>query len=85
MNEPSKASAKISVFKPGYFCLLCGSKPDVGAVFVPDDPLSFGGAEGKTRIVTYSLCQACFDSPDMADRIEKVLKFELGGKFYAEQ
>lgn len=63
----------------GDMCLLCGSKPDVIGVFVPDDPAAFGGVQGKTRMIRYCLCSMCQRKPDAQDRIEKVIRAEVAG------
>lgn len=62
-------------------CLLCGEPATVAAVFVPG-PRSFETPEGKTRLVGYSLCDACLGGGPVPDagqleRIEKVIRFQL--------
>lgn len=64
---------------PDDFCLLCGLKPETVAVFIPDDPISFGGARGKTRLVRYALCKSCQMKPDATERVEKVILVALSG------
>lgn len=71
--------------KCGDFCLLCGGVPDVVGYFVPENPVDFGGTEGKTRIIQYCLCEQCHKQGGAQERIEKVIKAALaGGCVHAE-
>lgn len=59
------------------FCLLCGARPAVIGVFVPEDPKAWGAPAGKSRFVRYCLCSSCQKKPDAPDRVEKVIRAEL--------
>lgn len=64
---------------PGDFCILCGGKPDVIGVFVPEDSESWGAPKGKTRIVSYCLCTKCAKGGNVQERVEKIIRAELSG------
>lgn len=70
LNELAKTN-------PSDFCLICGGPPEVTGLFVPLDPISWGGFPGKTRIFKYCLCRACFEKPDTPGRAEKIIDHEL--------
>ena len=71
--------------KCGDFCLLCGGVPEVAGYFIPDDPVAYGGKEGKKRIIQYCLCEQCRKKSGAQDRIEKAIKAALaGGCVHAE-
>jgi hypothetical protein len=42
-------------------CLICGRRPDIAGLFIPNDPREWGAPPAKTRMLVYSLCQACFE------------------------
>ena len=60
-------------------CLVCGAKPYVIGVFIPDNPVEWGATAGKTRLVRYCLCAKCQRKPDIQDRAEKIILSELSG------
>ncbi len=60
-------------------CLLCGNDASVVGVFVPDDPVAFGGDSGKSRLIRYGLCDQCFGGEDLPATVEKVILAELKG------
>ena len=47
-------------------CLLCDSKSNIAGKFItnPTESHSFGGINGRTRIIHYDLCEKCFLLPD---------------------
>ena len=59
--------------RAGDFCLLCGGEPDFIGVFIPDDPMRWGAAPGKTRYVRYCLCEICKSRGDAPELVEKVI------------
>lgn len=65
---------------PGDFCLLCGGKPQVIGMFVPEEPEIFGGIEGKKRFFRYCLCSKCKSKSDTPEKVEKVIASELAGE-----
>lgn len=64
---------------PSDFCLFCGGVPDMIGVFVPQDPLAWGGNIGKGRIFHYCLCSSCQKKPDAPGRAEKIIRTALAG------
>jgi hypothetical protein len=72
--------------KIGDHCLLCGAEPVCLGIFVPDDPVAWGGCKGKTRFIRYCLCSKCQGREDTPDRVEKIIRADLtgGGMVYAE-
>lgn len=60
-------------------CLVCGGYPDVIGVFVPEEPVKWGAAPGKTRLVRYCLCNSCHERPETPERAEKIIRAELAG------
>lgn len=64
---------------PGDFCMVCGGKPEVIGLFVPEDPSSWGAPKGKTRIVRYCLCARCARAESTPDKVEKIFRAELAG------
>ncbi len=69
----------------GDFCLLCGGKPSVIGLFVPENSEAWGGCKDKVRLFRYCLCKRCNKKSDRAERVEKVILSELaGGKISAE-
>ena len=68
---------------PGDFCLLCGGKPAVIGVFVPEKPEKWGARAGKLRMLRYCLCKKCNEKKDKAELVEKIIRAELiGGAGY---
>jgi hypothetical protein len=64
---------------PGDFCILCGGKPGVIGIFVPDDPEAWGAPGGKTRVIRYCLCERCARGENVQERVEKIIRAELSG------
>jgi hypothetical protein len=62
---------------PSDFCLICGGVPAITGAFIPDDPISWGSPEGKTRIVLYQICKGCLESKEIQEKVEKVIRYEL--------
>ena len=60
-------------------CLLCGGKPHCVALFKPENPMLYGAAAGKIRLIRYCLCEKCRKRPDTPERVEKVILAELSG------
>ena len=60
-------------------CLICGGRPYVAGIFLPDCSEDFGGVPGKQRCIFYSLCKRCFEEGPDREAIEKILFFHLGG------
>ncbi len=52
-------------------CLLCGRRPHIGAVFIPEDQKRVGAPAGKIRTIAYTLCKRCYRKPDHPARVEK--------------
>ena len=69
----------LTLFKPlpGDFCILCGGKPGVIGVFVPEDSESWGAPKGKQRAVRYCLCERCARGENVQERVEKIIRAEL--------
>lgn len=65
--------------RDGDSCLICGGETAVIAVFVPDEPSIYGGVEDKTRLIRYCLCQRCCNDSETPGRVEKLLRYDLGG------
>lgn len=63
--------------QPGDHCLLCGGPPEMIGVFVPDEPLKWGAAAGKTRLIRYCLCLSCHGRPETPEKVEKVVRSDL--------
>lgn len=62
---------------PSDFCLICGGPPAFNGIFIPDDPMAWGGPEGKTRMVLYQICKECFGVKGIQEKVEKVIRYEL--------
>lgn len=60
------------------FCLLCGSPPVLVGIFIPNDPVAWGGLPGKRRMLRYCLCQKCCERTEREDAVEKMIAFSLG-------
>jgi len=70
-----------NLIKPfvGDHCLLCGGAPDVIGIFKPEEPIKYGAAPGKSRLVRYCLCSKCHGRPETPERAEKIIRAELTG------
>jgi len=64
---------------PADHCILCGAKPAVIGICVPEKPETWGALEGKARLFRYCLCQDCNEKPDKAELVEKIIRSELSG------
>lgn len=58
-------------------CLVCGGKPYVLGVFIPQNAVEWGAAPGKTRFIRYCLCAKCKRKLNIQDRVEKIILSEL--------
>lgn len=79
---PSLPNMKIEALTdklPSDHCLICGADPAMVGLFKPDEPLKWGAATGKTRIIRYCLCSKCHTKPDTPERAEKIIRVELAG------
>jgi len=54
-------------------CILCGCPSVHVALFVPKSPGDYGAKPGVSRVIAYSLCNACFNTPDGMTRAEKLM------------
>jgi hypothetical protein len=54
-------------------CLLCGRRPQVLGVFVPDDPQRWGVPGGWQGGCVYTLCEICAARPGQVDQVEALL------------
>ncbi len=62
-------------------CLLCGAyPPHYTGTFQPDRPEAWGGKPGKSRLLGYALCRACFALPDRCLHVEARLMRALVGQ-----
>jgi hypothetical protein len=65
--------------RPGDHCLICGGPPGIIGVFQPEEPVKWGAAPGKTRLVRYCLCLKCHGRPETPEKAEKIIRSELAG------
>jgi len=71
--------------QPGDHCLICGAAPTIIGIFKPDEPLKWGAATGKTRLISYCLCSKCHGQSETPEKAEKIIRAELaGGVIHAE-
>jgi hypothetical protein len=61
-------------------CLLCRGRSTVAVLFFPTRPELWGGTAGKTRVLGYSLCEACKALPDHELRAEATIQADLVGR-----
>lgn len=66
-------------------CLLCGKRPAVIGIFVPEDPRLYGAPAGKSRYVRYCLCENCKAKADTQGEVEKVIFSDLHGAEVAHE
>lgn len=62
-------------------CTLCKSpNAAIKAIFVPPPGFSqrIGAPEGKIRVMTYALCEPCYQLPGVADLVEAEILRRLG-------
>jgi hypothetical protein len=58
-------------------CLVCGADPAIIGIFVPEEPVKWGAAGGKTRLIRYCLCNKCQGWQDTPENVEKIIRAEL--------
>lgn len=65
-------------------CEICEQKSFVLSMFAPKDPVEYGGIDGKTRNIFYSLCEEHFNKvknePGFSDRLDEFIKARLPKK-----
>jgi hypothetical protein len=64
-----------------HVCTLCKSpNAPIKALFVPPEGVSqrIGAPEGKLRLLTYALCESCFQLPGVSDLVETEILKRLG-------
>ena len=55
-------------------CMVCRHhERAIIIAYAPTDPQKWGAAPGKDRLIWYTLCIPCYDSPDWKSRAEKML------------
>lgn len=52
------------------FCLLCGRRSSVVAVYIPGKNTPVAPAPGRQRRIVYSLCDRCVRRADVAEAAE---------------
>ena len=67
----------ISIKTAAQNCLLCNHPSSFLGVFMPNNPVEFGGMIGKDRAVFYGFCSDCFNHPDKTQEAESKLKSDL--------
>lgn len=70
---------EITNSRPGDRCIVCGGSPDIIGIFRPSEPVRWGGAVGKTRLIRYCLCDTCHGRPETPEKAEKIIRSELSG------
>ena len=61
-------------------CIACHGVPDHIGIFQPDDPVEWGGYEGKQRYIRYCFCAACSKEESFLRFVEFVIgaKYQMG-------
>lgn len=54
-------------------CVLCGGPQAVRGLFLPYDPVRWGGNASQHRLLLYSLCLECLASPESDTAVEQRL------------
>lgn len=69
-----KGRAKLSAFLnevTDLSCVLCGKRSKTIGVFIPHNPLKFGGDPMKARVFKYTICDECLVKPDHHKLVEE--------------
>jgi hypothetical protein len=51
-------------------CVLCGKRPDMIGIVIPDNPEDFGANPGEPRTILYGICADCQATPGSAQCVE---------------
>jgi hypothetical protein len=59
--------------------VICGRflKHGTAVSFIPDNPQKYGEVQDQKRIIFYSLCSECSQTPESYKRAEEIIKLEI--------
>lgn len=74
-KDAAKVKRLLQQYRP---CVLCGRPPAVSGIFVPTKPEAWGGKPNKVRLLSYTLCRACFALPEQDRALAVEARLQAG-------